>query len=1702
MSIIFVNNKPTLQTNITDSGVRTSETLSTLIGQNNFNFITNPPTGSGSPSASAAFTYNSSIEAENESVVFTDASTGEVTSWHWDFGDGETSSLQNPSHTYANPGIYNVVLTVNFDVSVVNHLITIYSNIFSQPMSGESLTGTLDGSADYSSNSYIQLTTLDQFNHGAIDYNVSDVLGTRNRFIIKFDVYALGTADAAWLYMFRDDIPTLELASGAGYHLIVGEYPSRLALHYNSELLAVQDFTLGPNLADGTWRTIKVIYDNQNFQIYLDGTLFLQFDDSGNTRDLSGTHIGLAGRCGAATAVHRVKNFYAYGRVINFIGRWLADENGGTTLADSSGNSFDGTLSGTASLSEGNLVLSSSNPYTSGGIATIPHDTELNAYPITVSFWFNMDVVLSGSVGNVALLEKYLSSSLNGYIVYLNSGYIYAWYMAAADKTVWGGGYGLEGGPYEANTWYLLTFTVDHNGGKLYVNDTLKDSKTWSGLPAATTTTTDIILGHYDSGYIPGKLDDIRIYDNALTAEEISDFFFSGRTPVASTPVLSLSGSESFTNIETGIILNTSITDTNGGNQTITITVTGGTVSLATLTGLTGSGNGTNSLTYSGTLTNINSAIASLSFIHNLGLDGGSASVEITVDNGYGTDTETCEITISAFVPLTMVLYTNADTQFIMPLANETANFEVDWGDGTVETHTSYYPVGHTYAETGDKTIAIRGVMPRWDFTTYPSYKGNLSAISSWGDVEWSSMAGSFTDCDGLVSVGTGVIRTTDVSNAWKGCTNLTTFGASDFTSVENISHAWEDCVALATFSVTDFPATTNASYAWKGCSSLSGVPIFTMPVCTNFAYTWAYSGIAATNTSSDLSSGTDFNHAWAYCTNLAASDLDLSSGTNFRCAWHGCTSLNSFVSDVSAGTDFRETWKNCTALSTFSSGITMAQGVYFDNAWENCSSLTSFGTYAFTNGQLFDSAWKGCSNLTSFNSSNTFPAATTFVEAWANSGIVVWPSGSSFPVATNMSYAWSGCTDMTAFNAMTIPYVTNLNYAWYGCSGLTGFPTLTYTRVDSLYAAWRGCTGLISFPNISLPSVASTGLTQSWFGCSNLTTMGSVTATSAAALTQTWKDCGALESIGTLTFVSLESLNNTFEGCVSLVTMPALGNQSNVTSMVSTWYGCGSLESIGAFDTDVDCTYDNIVGGCAALESFGLENIYTNISFSGCNLSTANINTIFGNLATVDPTQTINIAGNPGAFTATNSTATGKGWTVVPDAPVLITSGAEHWIAENSSNPIVGLTATGATGTTITFNVVAGVGDYTLFDVDVENQLFAISPGLNYEAWTDEDGDGIYSVRVRATDGYSEDFLDLEINPTDVNEELAGSWIQYEGELSPGQLYLQNYGSFTGSYNGYHNLVIYKTDQNSYDHDFDSSYVGRLIRLVHTNSGTNQICAIVAASYADPHLELTLDAAIGITDISFPVVGSGDLILVEMLDNSAQIVMYNATSGYFNVYPGATNRDYNVDQSSVADDFSAHATAVEGYALYHTGTVWKRFLYWLDQITTPMSNSTDTGLQFSANVTPILTKITEGADARKHQFTVSMVSMPGYAEYTTFGGGGSSETSSNISFDEYGFIINLVMGGTYTLLYGGVGYTSATYEAIVGGARNTPIHATGVALDLYNTQTGVNETTESYTLVTIPSGFTALTSGSFKFQAAGVNSSTIDYNGDSSIIS
>lgn len=60
----------------------------------------------------AAFTAEPRVGPVPLTVRFTDTSRGVPGEWLWTFGDGETSTTQNPIHTYTKAGLYQVGLTV------------------------------------------------------------------------------------------------------------------------------------------------------------------------------------------------------------------------------------------------------------------------------------------------------------------------------------------------------------------------------------------------------------------------------------------------------------------------------------------------------------------------------------------------------------------------------------------------------------------------------------------------------------------------------------------------------------------------------------------------------------------------------------------------------------------------------------------------------------------------------------------------------------------------------------------------------------------------------------------------------------------------------------------------------------------------------------------------------------------------------------------------------------------------------------------------------------------------------------------------------------------------------------------------------------------------------------------------------------------------------------------------------------------------------------------------------------------------------------------------------------------------------------------------------------------------------------------------------------------------------------------------------
>lgn len=130
-----------------------------------FQLCANPPSG-----CVADYTYYAT--GNPFEISFNDNSTGSPDTWAWDFGDGSTSALQNPVHTFGQAGTYQVCMTIsnsdsnNLCNDIVCYSIYVYNDTTSTNCES-SFTYYTNDSLTFSFNGYM----VDSNNYSSVDYS-------------------------------------------------------------------------------------------------------------------------------------------------------------------------------------------------------------------------------------------------------------------------------------------------------------------------------------------------------------------------------------------------------------------------------------------------------------------------------------------------------------------------------------------------------------------------------------------------------------------------------------------------------------------------------------------------------------------------------------------------------------------------------------------------------------------------------------------------------------------------------------------------------------------------------------------------------------------------------------------------------------------------------------------------------------------------------------------------------------------------------------------------------------------------------------------------------------------------------------------------------------------------------------------------------------------------------------------------------------------------------------------------------------------------------------------------------------------------------------------------------------------------------------------------------------------------------------------
>ena len=232
---------------------------------------------------------------------------------------------------------------------------------------------------------------------------------------------------------------------------------------------------------------------------------------------------------------------------------------------------------------------------------------------------------------------------------------------------------------------------------------------------------------------------------------------------------------------------------------------------------------------------------------------------------------------------------TTPNEEIQIGVGSGTFNYDIDWGDGTVETYTTDANISHTYATAGDHITKITGDFPHinmGDNGVSTDFKNKLYEILNWGNIAWDSLENAFFNCRSL-----DFYNSIDSPNL-QNCTSLyRTFSLC--TSLGNVNGYNIDLSSWNVSNVTTIGEFYTA-YNESMNVDLSG---------------WV------------INANTTFGRLVDRCNILDVTDWDVSSLTNFSNIFNQASNLQEIVGlntwNVSNGVNFTSTFRRLYDLTS-----------------------------------------------------------------------------------------------------------------------------------------------------------------------------------------------------------------------------------------------------------------------------------------------------------------------------------------------------------------------------------------------------------------------------------------------------------------------------------------------------------------------------------------------------------------------------------------------------------------------------------------------------------------------------------------------------------------------------------------------------------------------------------------------------------------
>lgn len=452
---------------------------------------------------SASFSADKTSGPAPLTIKFTDGSTN-ATAWSWNFGDNTTSVAQHPSKTYSSTGSYTVTLTATgpggSNTATKTNYITVSAPSATAPVASFSATPT-SGTAPLlvtftdTSSGTVASRSWD-FGNGQTStaQNASVTYNTAGTYTAKLTVRnAVGSTTTSRIISATAAAPAANFSASP----TTGTAP--LAVTFtNTSTGTVTDYTW--SFGDGSSLTTQTkTHPAHTYASAGNYTVSLTAKGPAGTNTKTQTGYITVSAASASTG--------------GLVAAYNFEEASGATVVDASGKGNHGTIKEAARSASGKFGRTLSFDGVNDWVTVNDSNSLDLTNGMTLAAWVYPTATMS-SWRNVLLKEQ--SGGL-AYALYANSDSN----QPIASLNV-GGDQNLPGGSaLTANTWTHLAATYDGAAERLYVNGNQVASKAQTGNMTVSSGALRIGGNSVWSEFFKGRIDEIRIYNRALSATEL-----------------------------------------------------------------------------------------------------------------------------------------------------------------------------------------------------------------------------------------------------------------------------------------------------------------------------------------------------------------------------------------------------------------------------------------------------------------------------------------------------------------------------------------------------------------------------------------------------------------------------------------------------------------------------------------------------------------------------------------------------------------------------------------------------------------------------------------------------------------------------------------------------------------------------------------------------------------------------------------------------------------------------------------------------------------------------------------------------------------------------------------------------------------------------------------------------------------------------